>query len=52
MAETQGPADKSMRLLEKIEELGLDPYEPPPLPPIDLDEVHLVCWMAIEKEEA
>ena len=32
-------------------ELGLEPAPPPaPLPVIELEDVHLVCWMAIANE--
>lgn len=48
--EALNPSEKALRVLETIETLGLEPYLPPePLPPIDLDDVHLVCWMAVEK---
>ena len=47
--ERSAPATRAIRLLEKIEELGLEPYQPPePLPPIGIDEIHLVCWMGVE----
>lgn len=32
-----------------IDELGLEPLEPAaPLPPINSDDIHLICWMAVE----
>jgi hypothetical protein len=32
-------------------ELGLEPSPPPePLPEIDHDDVHLICWLAIVPE--
>jgi hypothetical protein len=35
-------------LAQKIEELGIQPFEPPsPRPPIEPEEIHLVCWMAL-----
>jgi len=41
--------DASTSLVEKIRFLGLQPYRPPePLPPIEEDEIRLVCWMAVE----
>lgn len=47
--EDLSPPEKSLCLLEKIEVLGLEPHRPPePLPPIELDDVHLVCWLGIE----
>jgi hypothetical protein len=45
------PSDlaKSEVLVEFILETGLEPFEQPPLlPPIELDDVRLVCWMAID----
>ncbi|MCE9584695.1 MAG: helicase, partial [Planctomycetes bacterium] len=42
-------------LILKVRELGLQPYiQPKPLPPIEKDEVSLICWMAVERvqEEA
>jgi hypothetical protein len=50
--EDLGPIEKSRALIEKVDELGLQPYEAPdPLPIIDEDEVKLICWMAITAEE-
>ena len=41
---------KSLALVAEIERLGLEPYEAPKeLPPITETDVHLVCWMAVEK---
>ena len=38
-------------LIKQILETGLEPTEPPPLlPPIDQDEIELLCWMGIELE--
>lgn len=38
-------------LIDQIHETGLDPTEPPPLlPPINQDEIELLCWMGIEPE--
>lgn len=38
---------------EGIERLGLEPCAPPkPLPLIEHDEIHLVCWMGIEAYES
>jgi hypothetical protein len=42
-------ATRSARLVEWILGTGLERFEPPaPLPPIDGDDVRLVCWMALE----
>ena len=38
-------------LIRQILDTGLDPTEPPPLlPPIDQNEIELLCWMGIEPE--
>jgi superfamily II DNA or RNA helicase len=52
-----GPLETSRALIEKIADLGLQPYEAPdPLDPIAEEEVKLVCWMAVsdskEKEDS
>jgi len=40
---------KSLALIAEIERIGLEPFQAPePLPPIRLEDVHLICWMAIE----
>jgi hypothetical protein len=40
---------KSFALVEEIERLGLEPFRAPePLPPITPEDVHLICWMAVE----
>jgi hypothetical protein len=50
--ESLGPIERSRRLVDKVDELGLQPFEPPdPLPPIQKDEVKLVCWMVVAPEE-
>ena len=44
------PAARASRLIEKILNTGLVPATPPSvLPPIEIDEVELVCWMGIER---
>ena len=46
-------AEKARHLVEQVEGIGAEPYHPPdPLPPIDMDEIHLITWMAIEREIA
>ena len=36
-------------LIDKILETGLEPVAPPdPLPPIELDDIDLICWMGID----
>jgi len=50
-SEALGPVEKSYELVDKVEELGLQPYDAPdPLPPIDSEEVKLVCWMIVAPE--
>jgi len=40
---------KSKAIVEEVERIGLEPFAAPaPLPPIQPDEVHLICWMVIE----
>ena len=37
------------RIMETVKLLGLKPYQAPePLPPITVEDVALVCWMAVE----
>jgi hypothetical protein len=50
--ESLGPVEKSRQLVGKVEDLGLQPFEAPdPLPPIQEDEVKLICWMVVAPEE-
>jgi hypothetical protein len=38
-------------IAEKIKLLGLQPYRAPePLPPIEEDEINLICWLAVDLE--
>lgn len=47
-SELEGAA-LSRSLVEEILSTGLVPVEPPPpLPPIDVDDIELLCWMGIE----
>jgi hypothetical protein len=49
--ESLGPVEKSRELVDKIEELGLQPYRAPdPLSPIEEEEIKLVCWMVVAPE--
>jgi hypothetical protein len=42
----------SAALVEKVRELGLQPFrQPDPLPPIDADEIALICWMAVDSTQ-
>ena len=48
MKSTQDPTEQAKKILEKIRDLGLEPYVPPkPLPEITENDVHLVCWIAL-----
>ena len=47
MADKAG-RNASEEVAHVVQQLGLKPFEAPePLPPIDMDEVSLVCWMAV-----
>jgi hypothetical protein len=51
--EHAGHGAKGKALVEEIERLGLEPFQAPdPKPPIRADEVHLVCWLAMESQQA
>ena len=44
--------EKSKNIIQKVKDLALEPFAPPdPLPPIDEDEVKLVCWLAVSTTE-
>jgi hypothetical protein len=44
----QSATDQVRALARLADELGLQPSSPPePLPEIEDDDVHLVCWLAI-----
>lgn len=44
----EDPRARAARVLELVGELGLEPPPPPePLPEINPEDVHLVCWMAL-----
>ncbi len=50
--DTRAGVEKSQHLVEQILETGLEPLEPPPvLPPIQKDDIELICWMALEPED-
>ncbi len=43
------PAERGRHLIEEVERIGAEPFHAPdPLPPIEMDEIHLIAWMAIE----
>jgi hypothetical protein len=42
------PQQQAQAIVDLVDELALEPPAPvEPLPEIDLDDVHLVCWMAL-----
>ena len=46
------PREKSNLFVEKVDELGLEPFESPdPKPRIRKDDIQLICWMVITDEE-
>jgi hypothetical protein len=48
--ESAGQTARARAIIEAVERMGLEPYHAPePLPPICVGDVHLVCWLAIEK---
>jgi hypothetical protein len=48
LADHRDPADQVTQLIRVVDELGLQPPAPlEPLPEIELDDVHLVTWMAL-----
>lgn len=48
LASTEDPANQAAAIAELAIEIGLEPAQPPePLPEIEADDVHLVCWLAI-----
>ena len=48
-ADYPSSVDRAKAIVEKVEEIGLEPFHAPdPLPPIDPDQIHLICWMAID----
>ncbi len=43
--------DRARFLVEEVERIGAEPFEAPRhLPPIDLEEIHLITWMALEPD--
>lgn len=47
--ESFDPYAVSEAIIEKVRELGLEPFiAPEPLPVIDEDEIMLICWMAVD----
>ena len=39
----------SLAIAETVRRLGLEPFRAPePLPPIQEEDIHLICWMAVD----
>ena len=48
IASLEGQA-ASIAIAEVVKKLGLEPFKAPePLPPIDITDVRLVCWMKVD----
>jgi len=48
--ENISPKEKSKQLVEKIKEIGLEPYKrPETYKPIEKDMINLVCWVGLTK---
>jgi len=42
-------AEASQAIAEVVRRLGLEPFRPPdPLPPIELEDIRLVCWLQVK----
>ena len=42
-------SEASQAIANKVKELGLEPFHPPePWPPIEEEEITLVCWIAVD----
>jgi Helicase conserved C-terminal domain/PLD-like domain/SNF2-related domain len=49
--EARAGVAKTAYLIERVLDTGLEPFRgPEPLPPIRLDEIELVCWLALSPE--
>ena len=49
MRSSEDPAEQATAIAATVEELGLEPSPAPePLPAVASDDVHLVCWLAID----
>ena len=41
---------KAEALIKAVEDTGIEPFEQPDrYPKIDLDEVRLICWLAVQE---
>lgn len=44
--------DASRRIVETVRQLGLEPFRAPePLPPIEEEDVRLICWLAVDSPQ-
>jgi hypothetical protein len=51
--EYTGRGAKALAVMQEVERLGLEPFVPPrPLDPIRPEDIHLVCWLAVERSAA
>jgi hypothetical protein len=49
--ELESSAAKALHVVEEVERIGAEPFRSPqPLPPIESEEIHLITWMAIERQ--
>jgi hypothetical protein len=47
--ESASDSAASTAIAETVRRLGLEPFQAPePLPPIEEEDVRLICWMAVE----
>ena len=47
--ESAGGAAASTAIAETVRRLGLEPFKAPdPLPPIEEQDIRLICWMAVD----
>ncbi len=50
-AEYENDGTRSQAIVAAVEEIGVEPFDAPePLPTIEPDDIHLICWLAIEAE--
>ncbi len=49
--EFETTAERARYIVEEVERIGAEPFHAPePLPPIEMEEIHLITWMAIKPE--
>ncbi len=47
--EFSDPGERSRYIVEEVARIGVEPYQPPePLPPVERDDIHLICWLGIQ----